>query len=270
MNATRYALQVQAKNMRVEIRINDVPVALFAPEEAATPAEVPINEFLLSGRNVATAIIHAHPRPSLVYEVWSPEQDRKVRQGEPASLQLKLSAQSISGAPVRDAASLQLNWTGLAAPLPQALDKAFEVAGPVPKWAWTRANVLPAPEVLETAFRALQQLHALLARKELAAFEKLLELKFSELTEGAYGVPAGPLRAGFVKGLSRCMQDPDWLLLPCERPDVDLRLVADGRMVECLRPTGHHALIYEKSGTEESFFLPTMLGHVDGSWQILR
>jgi hypothetical protein len=73
-----------------------------------------------------------------------------------------------------------------------------------------------------------------------------------------------------MRGLQACTSDPAWVLLPVAATDVDLRLVGGGRLIECLRRDGQHALCFVKTNTPQTFFLPAKLGFADGAWQVLR
>jgi hypothetical protein len=263
---TRYVLRVKASNLRCELRVNDVPVGLFAPGEAEGGAEVPVNEFLLAGGNTLGAVVHAHPRPSRVLQAWDSQPG--VTLGAPASFQAELVRED-NAAPSPGFQPLRLHWQGPAVAVPQALGQAFSAAVPTPAWAWSQATELPA-DGLAAAGAALQKLAAVLQQKDLDTVERLMAVKLGEITQGAYGVDPGPLRAAFRRGLQRCFTEPGWSLLPLGPDDLDLRLVARRRLVECLRPDGRHALTYSKEGSRQTFFLPVMLGLWQGRWQILR
>ena len=262
-----YVAQVKASNMRVELRVNDVPVGIFAPGEAATTAEVPLNEFLVTGRNSATLIAHANPLPSRVLEPWLPGAAPGVQLGAPAQVQVTIVR--VGGSAAAPTPVAQLAWNGGAQPVPTTGEKSFDVDIRLPGWAWTRARELQAGDAA-AAFQALRALHARLAQKDASSIVALMDLKLQEVTAGAYGVPPGPLRSSFQTGLGRCMNDPTWTLLPIDPGQVDLRLVGGRRMAECLRPGGGHALMYAKQGSQSTFFLPIMLGLLDGRWQVLR
>lgn len=269
MTSTRYVIRVQASNMRVELRINDIPVGLYAPGEAQNPAEVPVNEFLVNGRNTLMVIAHANPLPSRVFEPWSAAAEPKITLGQAATLELTLAPEA-AGAAAPANQPLRLSWRGAAAMTPAKDEKVFEIAAGLPVWAWTRARELSGADVQSVGYPALLRLREILEHRDIAALEKLQAVKLEEITAGAYGVPSAPLRAAFLKGLSACMNDPSWTLRPCGHADVDLRLVGNRRLIECLRTDGSPALSYVKAGSGQTFFLPTMLGFVDGSWQILR
>lgn len=269
MSRQRYLLTVQATNTRVELRVNDIPVGMFAPGEAKAGAEVPINEFLLTGLNTLTAIVHANPVPSQLLQAWAPQDEPRVTLGQTASLSVRLTLDR-DGQTVPQLPAVGLTWSGVATATPALVDASFTTLEAQPDWAWTRASTLAAPDALVQAQQGLAKLQALMARKDLATVEALLATKIDEITRLAYGVPSGPLRAGLVRALANCLSDPQWSMLPISSADIDLRLVGNKRMVECMRPDGRHAITYVRAGTSQTFFVPIMWGRLDGSWQILR
>jgi hypothetical protein len=264
--STRYVLRVKASNLRCELRINDVPAALYAPGEATGGAEVPVNEFLLPGANQLQAWVGTHPQPSRAREAWASQPG--VVLGALAGFQAELLRED-DGAPSAGFQPLRLAWQGVAEPQPRVLEQAFSAGVATPRWAYTQATAL-GPEALAAAMAALQQLRALLEQKKVDSVLALMAGKLDEVTRQAYGVPPEPLRAGLQRALQRTLADPAWQPLPLDPAALDLRLVAQGRLVECLRPDGRHAFTWVKPGSSATFFLPVMLGLLQGRWQVLR
>jgi len=268
MDPVRYIARVKAGNNRVELRVNDIPAAIFPPRAAKSGAEVPLNEFLVGGVNSVRAIANANPLPSRVLDGWAPGTDAAVNIGAPAEMQVVITREG-GGSASAGFAPVTLAWSGAALPTPVQVDRQFDVDTRFPAWAWIRAQQLQ-PADGAAAYQALRALHARLAQGDAAGIVAVMDLKLREVTSGAYGVAPEPLRNGLLKGLGRCMADPAWKLLPVDPGEVDLRLVGQRRLVECLRPGGGHALTYAKAGSAATFFLPVMLGILDGRWQVLR
>ena len=267
MDAIRYLARIKADNTRVEVRVNDIPVGTFHPGEARDTAEVPVNEFLVSGANRLSVIFHANRRPTQVLQPWNPLDDAATKLGQPASLEVQVVREDpgrASGATVQS-----VSWSGPAAPLPVRGERDFQVHTAPPAWVWTRAQRLQG-DAAGGAFRVLAELHRMLAAGETARLLAVMAVKLREITTGAYGVPEANLRNGLLQALGTCAGDPAWILQPCAAGDVDLRLVGGDRLVECMRPDGLHALTYIHRETHETFFLPAMLGIADGAWQVLR
>jgi hypothetical protein len=106
----------------------------------------------------------------------------------------------------------------------------------------------------------------LLAAAQFETFVAESDLKIRDYAR-AYGIAVGPVRQGMLSALSS--QAAKLKLRPWSPNEVDLRLVAGGRLIECLRTDRHHALEFG-GDSGPSFFLPTKIGIAEAKWQMLR
>jgi len=269
----RLIVRVQTNNLRAEVWLNGAPVAMLFPGEADTPVGVPVNEFAVLGGNVLGILLHAAPRPSAAGEPWASDDEAGSYTG-PASLSVRVAhySPSESVAASNPAPLATLEWQGLAAPLPVMLERRFNVDFAYGPWAWQSAQRYESfDRVLRArAFDYLAYLHGLLAAGRIAEFVEINKLRLEEITRLAYGVSPQPLRRTLTQAIERHAANEEWSLLPLEAREIDLRLVAGGRMIECLRTNRHHALEYARKESPETFFLPAMIGVLGDSWQILR
>ena len=266
----RFIARVETKNLRAEIWINRIPVAMLLPGEADGPAGLPLNEFIVSGRNQIGVVLHAGPIASRSTEPW-PDSKQAAAYSGAASLTLQL-AQYADDQPVhRDGppAILSIEWQGLAEPIPRRMEREFQVASAFGRWGWQDAEQLPS---LDDALRIrsldyISRLHGLLAAGQFATFVEESALKIEEYAR-AYGILAEPVRRSMLQALSS--QAAALHLRPLDPQAIDLRLVAGGRMIECLRTDRHHALEFAGEGEGPTFFLPTMIGVTTLGWRMLR
>jgi hypothetical protein len=102
--------------------------------------------------------------------------------------------------------------------------------------------------------------------------DPILELsadRFEEVSR-AYGVSADEREDMLRKMLTSQSDRPDWLFITPEEDDLALRLVAGGRMVECVA-TDWRPLIRGVPGGEQGRFLfPMMIGKRGEDWLIMR
>lgn len=269
----RLIVRVQAKNLRAEIWLNGAPVAMLLPGEADTPVGVPVNEFAVPGGNVVGVLLHAAPRPSAAAEPWALDEQAASYTG-PASLSLRVAqyAPSESVAAANPAPLAALDWQGLAAPLPVMMERRFNVDYGYGPWAWQSAQRYDSfDRVLRSrAVDYLVYLHGLLAAGRVAEFVDINTLRLEEITTRAYGVSPQPLRRTLTRAIEQHASNEEWSLLPLDPREIDLRLIAGGRMIECLRANRQHALEYTHKQSPATFFLPAMIGVLGDSWQILR
>jgi hypothetical protein len=246
---------------------------MLLPGEADTPVGVPVNEFAVLGVNIVGIALHAAPRPSAAAEPWASDDEAAAYTG-PASISVRVAqySPSESVAAANPAPLATLEWQGMAAPLPVMLERRFSVDYAYGPWAWQTAQRYDSfDRVLRSrAFDYLAYLHGLLAARRVAEFVDANALRLEEITARAYGVSPLPLRRTLTRAIEQHASSEEWSLLPLDARDIDLRLVAGGRMIECLRTNRHHALEYAHKETPATFFLPAMIGVLGDSWQILR
>ena len=268
----RYILRIESTGLRAEFWVNDIPVGFIEPSDAS-PMAIPVNEFLLAGRNGLGVVLHAAPIPSRDREPWSSDPAALGYSG-PAKLRLTVAEYAAHQTALGDdVPPLQtIEWQGHAAPIPEYVEKDFRVTMSVGPWSWETATKIQS--VLDSSVRSevvnyITYLHKLLAERKFDAFIEESSTKIEEVTAGAYGVPSGPFRRDLLKGL-QIHSTPPYVLEPVTSDTLDLRIVASGRMVECLRRNRRCALEFTRSDALDTFFLPTMIALKGRTWRLLR
>ena len=268
----RFIIRIRSLNLRVELWINDIPVTYMPPEEGRSPLVLPVNQFLVQGRNTIAAVLHAGPRPSLAGKPW-PTDPLATKYSGSASLDLT-GAWEVVGSetpPPPLTPPLAIRWQGMASPRPERMEREFNLSQQMGPWAWESAVRHPALDAtVQTGVQNyLIRLHGLLATRQFERFMAESSVKLQELTERAYGVPVDYLRPTMLRELRSHAAEP-YQLAPLEPAELDLRLVAGGQLVECLCQNRRHALEYRQAAGNDTFFLPAMVGQVGSHWQILR
>jgi hypothetical protein len=266
----RFVARVKTENLRAEIWINRIPLAMLLPGDADGGVGLPLNEFIVSGTNRIGVVFHAGPVASRASEPWRDRSEAAEYHGA-ASLTLRL-AQYADDQPVhRDdpPAILTIDWQGTAEPIPLLIEREFGVASSLGRWRWQDAepNSTLADPLRSQAFEYLSRLHSLLAAGQFAAFIDESALKIEEYSR-AYGIPQESTRRSMLRALS--LRSRELQLLPFDPPIIDMRLVAEGRMIECLRTNRHHALEFVGQSDGSTFFLPAMIGVTRQGWRLLR
>ena len=95
--------------------------------------------------------------------------------------------------------------------------------------------------------------------------------KFDEVAR-VYGIAADERAEMFDRLLNEESQKPHWIFETPEEDDVDLRLCADGRMIECIGKDWKSSIRAVPSPEEDRFMFPMMIGRLeaDGDWIIMR
>lgn len=272
MPAYRYVLQVTAKALRVGISLNDIPVVLIFPGEADTPIDVPINHELVNGENTILVTIHFGLTPATERNIWKVDTLKTGYSGN-AILKIDLVLYQIDGSiAVSPPAAWTMDWSGEALPVPTVLQRSFVIHDTFAVWSWRRS--LPVVElpasIRNQAWSFLSSLHTALTNGKIDEIVAQSDLKCRELT-AAYGVSAQPLLSGLRQALTEHAGNEEWILDPLDRSILSLRVVGQGRLIECRQTNWDHALIFRhKANKLETFFLPVMIGWLADRWQVLH
>jgi hypothetical protein len=265
----RFIAKAKTKNLRVEIWINDIPAVLIPFAEKETTVSVPLNENIIAGVNKIGAMLHAAPLSSKSADPWADDPAAAQYEGA-ASLDLQVAVYADDQPVHKDGppALTTIAWQGAAQPVPHLEERTFPGVDALDRWAWQEAEIFPELDdaLRQRALDYLAHLHGVLAAGDFADFIAESDVKIREYAR-AYGIAAAPVREGMSSALSS--QSARFPLRPLPSDEVDLRLIASGRMIECLRKDRHHALEFG-AGIGPSFFLPTKIGVAGGKWQMLR
>jgi hypothetical protein len=270
MPNARFIARTKTRNLRAELWLNDIPVAMLLPGEADGRVGIPLNDNLLPGANRIGVMLHAGPLASRSSENWAANPQSDAYSGA-ATLELFLAEYQVDQ-PVHvdgPAPIDNIDWQGAAEPVPALLERDFKVAAGFGRWAWQDAQVITAVEgeVRAGALNYLAHLHGMLAAGDFAAFVTESRTKLDEYAR-AYGIAAEPVHESMLEGLSS--EAVKLSLFPLNPSDIDLRLVAGGRMIECLRKDRTHALEFRSATDGPVIFLPAMIGIAGGVWRMLR
>jgi hypothetical protein len=268
----RIIARVETKGLRAELWANDVPAVMLYPGEADTPIGVPLNELLNSGRNQIGVLLHAAPLASRAADPWPEDPLARSYRG-PASIKLRLAEYGPDQKVTSDnpPAIATIEWSGTAVPTPSMLTREFDLAAPLGPWAWQRAerfSPLGAP-VRARAIEYLKSLDEMLTAKRYDEYIAENSYKVEEMTARAYGVSPAPFRRSMLQVMEEHGREP-WRLAPFDPATLDLRPAGGGRLIDCLRTDRHPVFEYTRPDSKDTFFLPAMIGVVDGHWRVLR
>lgn len=272
MARRRFIVRVQAANLRAEVWVNKIPVCMFRPAETRSPTALPVNQFLVAGRNTVGVTLHAGAVPSKAHEEWSDEAGAAAYSG-PAVLRLALSEydDEQAGPAYSPPPLVSLEWEGEACSRPVYLEREVVLSKEQRPWAWETAKAFRVidPTVRTQVLDYVRSLHALLAAGDFNGYMSESAAKLEELTAQAYGLSAEGMRKNMLQAL-KTHSEPSYSLRPFDPQEVDLRLIADGRMIECLRKDRGYVLEYANTKSADTFFLPLMVGQIQTRWRILR
>lgn len=252
--------QLQVRGCAAEAWLNGMPIASCAPGQPA--CNLPVHEYALAGANRLELVVapgHASDAVAslalLLPRIGAPADDTQVR------------------------SLARLDWTAppTDAPADPEAEAArrrteLEVALPInfPRWRWLDAPVIEPDAAIK------RQIHAFVAglaqdltRGQTAGYLAATRLRNEEIALAYQRDPqqeSARLRSRLEQRYaSRHLQ---WPPLPLEA--LQLRRLAEGRLLECLDAEGRPALRSEPDDEGQTLVLPLRLAMVEGKIYVLR
>lgn len=262
-------LEAATTGVVVEVFFNDFPVFRLDPAGADSLYQ-PVTVYAVSGANVITAYLASGSTPGTSKAGQKPH---KAPAG--AALDIRLKSYPFGEVPGPTVGKLiqRLQWEATRdEQLPGQLRSKIDLTLPLGPWAWESAPKLDwSPSVESKLLQVLDQLRQAWQAGDTATFLSYFKTRVEEVAQAAGQAPAEALAAK-AKRLAAKASDPNWRTFPITPELADFRLVANGRLVQCigkdwdplLRATTH------PTSPEPTSFHNAMLAKHQGTWQALR
>ena len=226
-------LETQVSNCVAEAQINGVPICRVGADGATLDSR-PVNHFILPGSNVFTLVAQpgATPRTALTPNAI----DSKAKENMSASLRL-LSVPP--GAFHDDPAAremLSVNWKPKPAQpyrAPVLLSGQLEFPANLPAWSWTKGASLRSDAALESVGTMLADLLESFSRGDPEMFIARSNIRFTEVST-AFDTSIDDDVRRFREQFQRISTEPGFEMHALDPETMDLRICADGKLVECL------------------------------------
>ncbi len=253
-----------------ELSVNEIPVGRVGHEQARAMV-VPVNQYLVKGANALGLIVNPGPTPA---EATTPAKEPVRSGGATATVSLvRYAAGAVTGDGSGDVLAT-IAWAGRAdnepEQFPQSVTAEAKVAMPLGPWNWQSAEVLELND--ETTERVANLVEAIRSGLHAGDARPFFELGARSLQEIARAFGDSPdqgvtiLRA--VVDHSR--NAAHWKFPPIPRDLWDLRLVAGGRMIECVGKDWDPLVRSITDEEANSFSMPMFVGRTAGRWAVLR
>ncbi len=259
-------LRLEATGCAVESLVNGLPVARLGAQGGRIALAV--HEYTLARSNRLALVIAPH-----VGAGTPPSEPRVAVAGMRARLQLALAHQ---GQAVTDPNARVLatqDWApaeGDAFEAPLALGFDVDLPLTFPRWRWLDAPPVPDdPEMRRAILEFVQQLAVDFGRGDPERYLAAARLRFEELAI-AYQCTAASLIQRFRDQLQALYAAKALVIVPPTASDLVLRRVADGRLVECLGPTGETLLRTAPGPDGAAHAWPLRLAVVERRIYVLR
>lgn len=224
-------LDLRLMDCAVEVWLNDIPLHRASAGPDAKLLTVPVAEYVRDGDNLLTVVPYPGSTPS------SSREPQVAKVSPDARFEARLVFYEEGEFPGsgggREAISVAAGGDVPMALRPVSTHRALRVPGA--PWAWQGATVLSlTPEVRAVLGRAIQQAHTAFAARDAQPLLNFGQPYFAEYAR-AYPALSAAVRADrFRRGFAAQPGDPPWKVAPLDPANVDLRLCAEGRLVEVI------------------------------------
>lgn len=259
-------LRVTLEACDAELWVNDVPLARLTA--AGGGGIETFNHVAVSGENVFEVVLNPGPTPSTA------RTERRTLPSEGVAVEVH-GALCPPGTSPGDEAATTLFRFGFRAPsetmeFPHTELMRYALDLPFGPWAWEGAEALTLDAALrQEATRYLQSMHGALARRSFPGFWAHNEVTHGEVAV-AHDLPLGERRAAAESALQSVFDDPAFAMAPLVAEDFDFRLVAGGRLLECIAKDWGAIVRTEPDSEGHVMRFPISLGRVDGALRGLR
>jgi len=266
-------LHAQTSGEPVEVHVNGVPV-LSLPAGAASQS-VTVHEYLQNGSNRITLVVAPPPIAQAVAAPNAPAQPRMAARAAQARARLVLLRQGKSLADEAVRVLAEVAWAveeGQGFEAPTVVHQDLELPVGFPRWRWLDAPALnPGPQDRQTVLAAVQRLAFDLSRGNPDSFLAACRLKLEEVDQ-AYQRPVGQGVTALREQVQQLWQAGALATLqPPTTENLLLRVVAGGRLLECLNPLGAPVLTSQNDdATLGNIAWPLRLTLIEGKVYVLR
>ncbi|MFO0616582.1 MAG: hypothetical protein U0414_28575 [Polyangiaceae bacterium] len=272
MAADFYVLECEAEGCDAEFWLNDIPVVLRGPKHGEY-ASTPVNQLVRDGVNTISAIIRPGPKPSEAATGGDKGKSRRAPADE--KVWAKLSAypmHAVVGGP--DAEHLvEFHWPPdpkVAEEHPLVISASKDLGELFGPWAHQSAAPLTLDEPTRAEILAyLKEIRALLEAGDCEGFLDKQKVRVAE-TALAYGKRPANKKNEIRRVIADEFGKPSWVLLPIPEDKLDLRLVGEGRVVDCIGTDWEPLVRRGPDADGNGGFFEMMLSKIDDQWQIVR
>jgi hypothetical protein len=253
-----YALSILARSIRMEVRLNDVP--LFRDDvEGNFGDENYVNEYTAAGDN--ELLLRVWPRA----DAAQPPPDARalvefleVERGQPI----------VAGIPLAEAAWSTAEDMPPPTVYPRAVRTTVNVTAPDHRGWRTAPSITLDDPTRSEILRVLRELHDAMRDRRLNTVVRILRQKISERA-AAYAFPPDEKLADLRTNYRELMARADWTMEPMGEEDVALELVAEQRLVNVTNGDGRPPIRTGDLGGMR-LVVPVQLTRIENRWIILR
>jgi hypothetical protein len=263
-------VELRIQDCCAELFLNEIPIGRIGPSGKIFLAR-PANSILVKGTNTLEVLVDPGPTPSQArrnpvsktFPAGAYAQARLAKYREGAfvgSEDTTVLAQARWPDP--DESTPQLKF-------PLSIRRQISLDSPFGNWVWERADVIDPAKDFSEVSSLVTELHRAFAAGNPEPFLRLSGIYFRETAVCFPDHPVDEQERRLVDDIGGNAGRRNWVR-PLVTGDLDFRVCAGGRLVECICRDWTPVLNTLPQDDGDQFPLPLFLGRFEGKWQILR
>lgn len=265
-----FYLHGQFSEVKVEIRVNDIPVLVDGTEDMSS-VSMPINDALVSGQNTVDVML----TPSGANAKFTSACSMSLEIIRSASMTRSAERHAIGSLDIEDCSdtkALSQRYPGVTQSNNRMTYSIKIDAGDIfPRWAWQDGLDIKQDQAeFDSLLKAYSDIHALFQAKDAKALEQRLSLKTDEFKQCffAESIDAAKKRVLYTE----LLQDKSAKLQPLWKKNMQLQLFAHGKLARIADPDGDSPIIFltGESGNTAYVVKLIFMKNQHGDWVVVR
>ena len=262
-------LDVKLTNSIAEVRLNDIPLARYDGNQQDYKS-LPVPRYLIDGVNTLEVIINPGPMPRTFRNEY--EQATSAT-GVAIDAKLVRYPEGVYSGDPSGVVLTQLAWSGRAESTkwPRILKSETDIGVQSGRWRWQDADVLTPPEVeSKEVFALVEALHAAMSKGESERAFQLSRIRFEEAYRAYPASNPSDMGRDFRLAISKRFKEGTWELRPLDPKDYNFRLVARGKMIQCIYKDWKPVIQAKPVGQYREYLLPVFISRLEKTFRIVR
>lgn len=285
MTNTFYVLQCTANNCQVEFYLNDIPVALRGGHKGHYVG-VPVNQYLIDRENVLSIVVRPGPKPSESKTGPNGARSPNAPAGNALAILCKYPRGAVVGGPdgeeitsvewpphddgEEDENQQEQEEQGNPDLFPLEIVRKFDMGRLFGQWEWQRAERLDLSDATrDEIVDYIKAIGVALNDGDPEPYIKESAIRLSEIAR-AYEKAPTDTTAVIRHGVKLDSNQAWWGIEPLDPKQLDFRLVADGRMIDCVNKDWEASLRELEDDEGGRGYYNMMISRIGEKWQIVR
>ena len=258
--------ELKIDDCSAELWLNGIPLQRLTPNGSHN-ISIPAHLYLLDGQNTLEIVVNPGPIPSRAMEAIA----SSIPKGFALARLAAYEVGDFTGDP-KAQILLEVSWDSTTAQ-PGTYPRTVKTNGNLGKifghWAWETSATLTLDTVtINSATAVLEAIRASLEVGDPAVLLQLAENKFANAARAFPARPFNILVDQFRRMVAMDSAEKGWAFPKLDHDQFDFRLVADGRMLECINRDWRPTLRTVALSDGYPKYYQMLLCNIKGRWQV--